>query len=98
MYEAYLGNYDAAGTLDTYFGYDYDQFEEYEWICQSAVVVYEYVGYHTCIDRVCAASVMRPVFDAIFSTKDEHIGNSEYYTVNKTCDEIYDKIVDLFNF
>lgn len=98
MYEAYLGNYDAAGTLDTYFGYDYNQFEEYEWICQSAVVVYEYVGYHTCIDRVCAASIMRPVFDALYNTREIHRGQKDYYIVDKTCDEIYDKIVDLFNF
>ena len=98
MYEAYLGNSTAADTLDSYFGYDSDQFEEYEWICSSAVVTYAYPDYHNLIDTTCASSIMRPIFDVLYNVKQEHKGYNTYGTVSSTCDEIYDRIVDMFNF
>ena len=98
MYEAYLGNYAAADTLDTYFGYDFDQFEEYEWICSSAVVTYAYPDYHNLIDTTCASSIMRPIFDVLYDVKQEYKGCNTYEIVSSTCDEIYDRIVDMFNF
>ena len=98
MYEAYLGNFTAADTLDTYFGYDVDQFEEYEWICSSAVVTYAYPDYHNLIDTTCASSIMRPIFDVLYDVKQEHKGCITYGIASITCDEIYDRIVDMFNF
>ena len=98
MYEAYLGNSTAADTLDTYFGYDFEQFEEYEWICSSAVVVYAYPDYHNLIDTTCACSIMRPIFDVLYNVKQEHVGYNTYGVVSSTCDEIYNSIVDMFNF
>lgn len=98
MYEAYLGNVTAADTLDTYFGYDLDQFEEYEWICSSAVVIYAYPDYHNLIDTTCACSIMRPIFDVLYDVKQEHKGFNTYGIVSSTCDEIYDRIVHMFNF
>lgn len=98
MYEAYLGNSTAADTLDTYFGYDFDQFEEYEWICSSAVVTYAYPDYHNLIDTTCACSIMAPIFDVLYDVKQKHRGYNTYGIVSSTCDEIYDRIVDMFNF
>lgn len=98
MYEAYLGNSTAADTLGTYFGYEFDQFEEYEWICSSAVVTYAYPDYHNLIDTTCASSIMRPIFDVLHKIRKEHEGYNTFGIVSSTCDEIYDNIVDMFNF
>lgn len=98
MYEAYLGNSTAADTLDTYFGYDFEQFEEYEWICESATIKYVYVDYHDCIDSVCAASVMRPIFDVLYDIKQERKDLTYFTVVNECMDEVFDRIQDMFNF
>ena len=70
MYESYLGNSDAAIELDLQFGYSYDNFREYEWICQSALVIQRYLGYHDCIDSVVALSTALPLLDMISRVKD----------------------------
>lgn len=98
MYEAYVGNSSAASSLDFYFGYDYDKFEEYEWICQSAVVVRRYMKYHDVIDSVTASSVMNPLFDML-----ENVRNMERDYKNSSLPfnwkkAVYDNIVDMFNF
>ena len=98
MYEAYLGNSTAADTLDTYFGYDFEQFEEYEWICESANIKYAYVDYHDCIDSVCATSVMRPIFDVLYDIKQERRDLTYFTVVNACMDEVFDRIQDMFNF
>lgn len=98
MHEAYLGNSTAANTLDLYFGYDFDQFEEYEWICQSAVVVRRYMKYHDVIDSVTASSVMNPLFDML-----DNVGDMERDYKNSSLPfnwkkAVYDNIVAMFNF
>lgn len=98
MYEAYLGNSTAADTLDTYFGYDYDKFEEYEWICQSAVVVRRYMKYHDVIDSVTASSVMNPLFEMLENVRDLEREYKNLRLPFNWKQAVYDNIVDMFNF
>lgn len=98
MYEAYLGNSTAADTLDTYFGYESDNFEEYEWICQSAAVVQRYLDYHDCIDSVIASSTMSPLFDMIERVRDlerDYKNSGLPFNWSKA---VYEDIVNMFNF
>lgn len=98
MHEAYLGNSTAADTLDLYFGYDFDHFEEYEWICQSAVVVRRCMKCHDMIDSVTASSVMNPLFDMLDNVRDmerDYKNSSLPFNWKKA---VYDNIVDMFNF
>ena len=41
---------------------------------------------------------MRPIFDVLYNVKQDHEGYTTYGIVSNTCDEIYDSIVDMFNF
>lgn len=98
MHEAYLGNSTAANTLDLYFGYDFDHFEEYEWICQSAVVIRAYSNYHECIDSVVASSMIYPLLDMLDRVRDterDYKNSTIPFNWKKAAD---DEIINMFNF
>lgn len=98
MYEAYMGNSSAASQLDLHFGYDYDKFEEYEWICQSAVVVRPYPKYHDCIDSVIASSTIFPLLDMVSRVKDVERDYKNSGLSFNWSTAVYDEIINMFNF
>ena len=98
MYNAYLGNSSAAQELNDLFGYDSEGFEEYEWICQSAIVSHSYIDYHECIDSVVQASIMNPLFNALYDVKNLERERTSSGMLFSWHDAMYNEILNLFNF
>lgn len=98
MHAAYLGDLNAARELDSQFGYSCDNFEEYEWVCSSAKVLYAYYDYHENIDRVVQESIMNPLFNALYYVKMTEKDYASSGIRFNWHDAMYHEILSMFSF